>query len=172
MNMSERNFATYPRQFKDPSVFQGCVKPENLTIIATGAFSQIYQKKSKPKSIGFGTANTVQQSDIAITRDDLIEAGLLAEIVGRFQKVLCLEQPTLQTYKGIADKMLWSLAEKFERGINIHQDDLYAIAQRALDSGLGARMIRSELLQMIEDYLYEHPYARTIELSEGLVAEM
>lgn len=33
-------------------------------------------------------------------------------------------------------------------------------------------MIRSELLQMIEDYLYEHPYARTIELSEGLVAEM
>lgn len=157
---------------KDPSVFQGCVKPENLTIIATGAFSQIYQKKSRPKSIGFGTANTVQLNDITIDRSDLIEAGLLAELVGRFQKILCLEQPTLQTYKGIADRMLWSLAENFERGINIDQDDLYAVAQRALDSGLGARMIRSDLLQMIEDYLYEHPYARTVELSEGLVAEM
>jgi len=157
----------------DKALFTDCISPEDLTIVCMGAFSKIYEKKGKKeKRIGFSAYDKEEEKDIVIDANDLIEAGFKAELIGRFDRIVQMDAPTLETYKQIANKELWKLAERFDKGINIHDDDMYAIAQEALTSGLGARKIRSMLRARVEDYIYDHPYADVIDLCNTPAAEM
>ena len=157
----------------DKALFADCISPEDLTIICMGAFSKIYEKKGKKeKRIGFGACDVEEERQIEISAADLVSANFKAELIGRFDRIVQMETPTLETYKRIADKELWKLAERFDKGINIYDHDLYAIAQEALDSGLGARKIRSVLRRKVEDYIYDHPYDKVIDLYNCPTAEM
>ena len=53
-----------------------------MTIAALGAFSDLYAIKEKKSNVGFNTSS--QEKEISITPDDLIEYGMLAELMGRF----------------------------------------------------------------------------------------
>ena len=157
----------------DKVLFADCISPEDLTIVCMGAFSKIYEKKGKKeKQIGFGAQDTEEEKPIVITADDLVEAGFKAELIGRFDRIVQMEAPTLETFKMIADRELWKLAVRFEKDINMHDQDLYAIAQEALESGLGARKIRSVLRRRVEDFIYDYPYAKVIDLYNSPAAEM
>ncbi|MBP3242030.1 MAG: hypothetical protein J6M92_16050 [Oribacterium sp.] len=57
-------------------------------------------------------------------------------------------------------------------GINIARDILYRIADEAEDNPFGSRTIANKLRSLVEEYIYTHPTARCIELTEGIVAEM
>ena len=63
----------------------------NLTIVFMGAFSDLYEKKSKSKSgIGFCLENSEKEDkkeDVKITKEDLIEYGLPPEFIGRIANI-------------------------------------------------------------------------------------
>lgn len=53
-----------------------------MTVAALGAFSDLYASKEKKSNMGFNAR--VGEEQISITPDDLIEYGMLAELIGRF----------------------------------------------------------------------------------------
>lgn len=53
-----------------------------MTVAALGAFSDLYAIKEKKSNMGFNSR--VGESSVSLTPDDLIEYGMLAELIGRF----------------------------------------------------------------------------------------
>lgn len=53
-----------------------------MTIAGLGAFSDLYKAKSKSHKLGFSTGET--STEVSITPEDLIDYGMLAELMGRF----------------------------------------------------------------------------------------
>lgn len=54
-----------------------------MTIAGLGAFSGIFEKKSKKNTLGFSNV-TEEQKDIIITQKDLLDYGLIDQLLGRF----------------------------------------------------------------------------------------
>lgn len=151
----------------DPGIFTDCISPDQLTIVCMGAFSSIRDsKKNQHHPIGFTNANAeVNEDDIEITLDDMKNMGFKEELLGRFQRIVRLSPLDIQTMRSIVDTELKKLMVLVNREILLDDNAKDKIAQAAFDSGLGARKIRSQLRCMAEDYLYDHPNAKTIDLT-------
>ena len=94
------------------------------------------------------------------------------QLISRIDRIICLDEPEYALYRTLAEKTVVKLEAMMEWPITVNPELLDTLAEEALAVSAGSRYIRSRLRVLCEDYLYEHPYARTIELSEGLVAEM
>ena len=55
-----------------------------MTVAGLGAFSDLYTSKEKKRNMGFGIAQEEGQKKANITPEDLINYGMLAELMGRF----------------------------------------------------------------------------------------
>ena len=56
-----------------------------MTIAGLGAFSDLYKQKEKKKSkLGFATGEDTEEERVTLTPEDLIDYGMLAELMGRF----------------------------------------------------------------------------------------
>lgn len=141
---------------------------ENVSFICYGAFSSLYEKHRKTP-IGFGMSTNTADENLVITRDMLVDYGFRAELIGRFNSIC---QTQRLDYRRIADMELEKLAKTIDMGINIDRDILYRIADEAKDSPYGSRIVASELRSLVEEYIFTHPNARCIELTESIVAEM
>ena len=133
----------------------------NLTIVFMGAFSDLYEKKSKSKSgIGFCLENSEKEDkkeDVKITKEDLIEYGLPPEFIGRIANITYTkelnEEDLVRILKNSKTSPLRLEKEFFEdMDVKVIYTNGYIeqLAKNCLKYKTGARELKSEVQKSLE----------------------
>ena len=148
---------------------------ENILFICGGAFNgldTIVQKRlSKKPSIGFTVNNNKQLDDIDIETAglkanslDLIEFGLIPELIGRIPIVVALQQLSEDMLIKILTEPKDCLVDQYKKifridGVELEVTDeaLRAIAKKAIDLKSGARGLRAIMEEALLDSMYDVP---------------
>ena len=133
----------------------------NLTIIFMGAFEDLYKSKEKnsKKSIGFSNTDAEnQKKKIVITNEDIINAGMPAEFLGRIPVVTNTEELDLETLVEILHHSKGGTIEEEKEfckglGITIKFTNPYLreIAKKAHATKTGARNLRKLVRESLAD---------------------
>src|SRR5690606_36946458 len=116
-----------------------------------------------------------------VTSDDILEFGLIPELVGRLPMVASLEPLDVPTLKSVLTepknaliKQYQTLFEMENAELQFTDEALEAIAQRAMIKGTGARGLRSIIESVMLDIMFDLPeqepgsnYSITREIVEG-----
>lgn len=118
----------------------------NLTVVALGAFS--------------GIENNKDYSDI--TTDDFVKYGIINEVMGRFSKLVAMNDLEKEDYKKILLESnlspIFTYGKLFEDlGVKFSYDDslIDYICDEALALGCGARGLKTVFDGMMSDYMFE-----------------
>lgn len=142
------------------------VDTTNILFIAGGAFvglDQIVKQRQQGCAMGFSAEISVPLSGPdSVTPDDLMRYGMIPEFVGRFPSWVSLTELSLDHMVDILTKVRHNLVSQYQwlflqDGINLTFQDsaIRIIAQRALDSGTGARGLHSELERVLLPHMFE-----------------
>ncbi|MCD7745304.1 MAG: AAA family ATPase [Lachnospiraceae bacterium] len=139
----------------------------NVSIVFMGAFADLKVSADGHRPVGFCPAPGVLpaasgQEEISV--DDLIQYGLKRELAGRIQRLIRMEELSFETMLQIAKKTVFHLSQEYNSSIWIDTPSLEQMAQAALDSGLGARFIRSCLLERMDAIQFEDPSAAVYDI--------
>src|SRR5690625_1351920 len=149
------------------------VDTTNILFIVGGAFDgleKVIRDRTERSGIGF-SASVKAKSELAaaeffaeVEPEDLIKFGLIPELVGRLPVVATLEELNqdalvriLVEPKNALVKQFQKLFEMEEVELDIRDDALQAIAQKALERRTGARGLRSILEQTLLSTMYDLP---------------
>jgi ATP-dependent Clp protease ATP-binding subunit ClpX len=165
------------------------VDTSNILFICGGTFvgiDDIIRRRTGRRTMGFGgTTGGKDQRELAellpqITTDDILEFGLIPELVGRLPVVTTLapldEESLVQVLtepRNALVKQYQSLFEMENCELHFTEDSLRAVAQQAMKRGTGARGLRAILEKVMLDIMYELPdqpggkYLVTKEVVEG-----
>jgi ATP-dependent Clp protease ATP-binding subunit ClpX len=140
------------------------IDTKDMLFIGAGAFGgQVKEGKTKTeveKSMGFG-GETKETTKVIPLNDQLVEYGLIPELVGRFQTGACLDQLTptdlVDIMTSTEESALKNAIQLFKsQGIKLSfsKDALTLIAEIAIKKGTGARAINSMLELVLTDCQY------------------
>lgn len=155
------------------------VNTENILFIVGGAFvhlEKIIAKRLGKTTIGFAPEDKklhgVDEKNYLLSKvepEDLIEFGLIPEFVGRFNSIAyCSDlnvsdlMDILTTPKNAIIKQYISLFK--EEGVDLifTEDALKAIAEKAKETGTGARALRMIAENLLRDLMFDVPSDPTI----------
>jgi ATP-dependent Clp protease ATP-binding subunit ClpX len=145
----------------------------NILFICGGTFNgveDIIRKRLGRRSIGFmqdakshtdlGLAETLPH----VTADDLIEFGLIPELVGRLPVVSALTPLDEEALMRVLTEPKNALTKQYERLFSMEEADLkftdqalQAIAKKAQERETGARGLRSIIEQVMLDIMFDLP---------------
>jgi ATP-dependent Clp protease ATP-binding subunit ClpX len=144
------------------------VDTTNILFVVGGTFvgmEEIIKKRLGKKSIGFGAIKKIQEEDWIlenVTEDDLMEFGLIPELIGRL--------PVITPLKGLdEDAMIRVLTEpkdaiikqykklfKYDNvDLQFTDEALKEIAKIAVKKGTGARGLRSVVENFMTEIMYQ-----------------
>ena len=145
----------------------------NILFICGGTFvgiDKIVSKRLGQRTIGFGQQSGVHaEDDLAqllpqVSSDDILEYGLIPELVGRLPVISSLTPLDTDSLVRILTeprnaliKQYKSLFEMENCELNFTEDALRAIATRAQEKETGARGLRSIIEEVMTDIMYELP---------------
>lgn len=151
----------------------------NILFICGGAFDGIEKLISDrigKKAIGFGakieSKKEIDKNEILrqVLPQDLLKYGLIPEFVGRIPIVVTLESldkealiRILQEPKNALIKQYMKLFEMDECILEVSNDALDSIAEKALERNTGARGLRAILEDIMLEVMYEIPSSSNIE---------
>jgi len=149
------------------------VDTTNILFILGGAFAgleKIVEAKGKHGSIGFGAkVETDEERDIGavlsqVEPEDLIQYGLIPELVGRLPVVAALNQLDKEALLEILTKPKNALVKQYQAllaydGVKLEFSDgaLEAIADKAIERKTGARGLRAIMESIMLDVMYDIP---------------
>ena len=147
------------------------ISAKNLMFIFSGSFAGIESTIEKrirgPKSMGYtsGTAESNEQNLMQkIIPQDIIEFGIIPELVGRINFVEALDPLTKDDVKKILLDSKDSPLVRYHNFFKIHLDELVIqhdvidlIAEEVLKRGGGGRAIQTVLQQLLKKYLFKAP---------------
>lgn len=158
----------------------------NILFICGGSFDgldeEIMRRKTK-NVIGFSQSGKITSEEaqhMEIEADDLVQYGLIAEFVGRLPIVSRLEKLNVDDLRRILTEPDNSIVAQFtevfkNKGVNLkfEEDALHNIANRAYESGTGARGLRRYLEKILLDFQYDIETMNVSELvvTSGMVDE-
>jgi ATP-dependent Clp protease ATP-binding subunit ClpX len=145
----------------------------NILFICGGTFvgiDEIIRKRLGKRSIGFGQDSSEgNEQELAellpqVNSDDVLEFGLIPELVGRLP-VSCALTPlneegmvrVLTEPKNALVRQYQSLFEMENSELSFTDDALEAIARRAMQKDTGARGLRSIIEEVMLDIMFELP---------------
>lgn len=132
-----------------------------ITFVATGSFEIVKEgrKRTNASKMGFNALNG-KGNDIKLDADDLIKFGYMPELIGRFSKIININQLKEDDFYNIVKNGVNSSVRSYESAIKdqgielIIDDDVYsAIARKAYNSVTGARNISNVLNDVLDDVL-------------------
>lgn len=155
------------------------VDTSNILFICGGAFSgleKIIRDRSEKGGIGFSASvsSKDEESNVGdilkdLEPEDLIRFGLIPEFVGRLPVVATLEEldknaliNILVEPKNSLVKQYSALFEMEDVELDIRQDALEAIAEKALARKTGARGLRSIIENTLLDSMYDIPSSKDV----------
>lgn len=149
---------------KHPSLETVEIDTSNILFIAGGAFDgldKIVERRGKQSSIGF--TNSADEPDFGsrVIPQDFVKYGMIPEFVGRFPVMVGVEALTLEDMarvllepkNSLIKQMQW-LFESDDVELEFEDTAIIAIAQQAIDMGIGARGLKSILENVLMPYLY------------------
>lgn len=149
------------------------IDTSNILFICGGAFvnlDQVVQKRTGTKSMGFGAqvvgkTNKKMGEVLASTQpEDLLQFGLIPELVGRLPVIATMEELEKEDLIRILREPKNALTKQYEKlfefdGIRLRftEGALSAIAEEAMKRKSGARGLRSVMEKAMLDVMYELP---------------
>ena len=130
----------------------------SLTVFLLGAFSGI--DKIKSNTIGFNSNQ--EKAEYMYNSDDLIEYGLIPELVGRLTYIAKTNDLELLDFVKIikdSDISALNLINEFYNGLGIKitfdEDFIYSLAKKAMSKGTGARGIKAALDEVLSEFEFD-----------------
>ena len=150
------------------------VDTSNILFVCGGAFSgleKVIQDRSEKGGIGFGAEVTSKDNQKSIGETlleveprDLISYGLIPEFIGRLPVVATLQELDRDALVNILVKPKNALVKQYQAlfamenvDLDVREDALEAIAEKAIDRKTGARGLRSILETILLDTMYKIP---------------
>ncbi len=154
------------------------VNTTNVLFICGGAFEgleKLVEKRLGKYGVGFGVdVPSKKRFDLAqvlkhTQPEDLIQYGLIPELVGRLPVMAHLEPLDEAALVDILTKPKNAIVKQFQKmfalegvELSFSDDSLAAVARLAISRGSGARGLRSILEDLLLDLMYELPEQRTL----------
>jgi ATP-dependent Clp protease ATP-binding subunit ClpX len=145
----------------------------NILFICGGAFDgldKIIEQRTDKSSLGFGAVVESKKSrDVGkilsqVQPHDLLKFGIIPELVGRLPVITSMESLTkddlvriLREPKNALVKQYTKLLELDNVDLEITDEALEAIAQKALDRQIGARGLRAVMEKVMTDIMFRIP---------------
>jgi len=167
LKMFESSLIDVPSQLSHSEYAQKIpFNTQNVPFIACGAFSSLKKTLNlKNKKIGFYNSNKEALTNPNYSRNDFNKVsifedyGLMPELIGRFSRILPFELLEKSTLKEI---LLKNTISKYEKELSLENIKLVIdekvcdkIVDEAYEKGIGARGLKSFLLEYIEDACFE-----------------
>jgi len=154
------------------------VDTRNILFICGGAFAgldKVIQARSRTAGIGFkANVRSLEEGDLSsviadVEPEDLIRFGLIPEFVGRmpvFATLRELDEDALVRIlvepKNAVVKQFKKLFEMDNCELEVREDALHAIAQKAMARKTGARGLRTILENVLLESMYDLPSAESV----------
>ena len=143
----------------------------NILFICGGAFDgveEIIQRRLGANQLGFGQTkrSSKENSNVMnlIESDDLVQFGIIPELIGRLHVTATLEEITLEDMVRILTEPKNSIMKQYQKLFEIdnavltfEQSALEDIAKKAINRKTGARGLRSIMEEALLDIMYELP---------------
>ncbi len=148
------------------------INTKNILFICGGAFDgldKIIEKRLDKKSIGFGgevTSKKQKNPDVfkEVQPHDLLKFGIIPELVGRMPVITALKAldekqlvKILTEPKNALVKQYKKLLEYDNVELEFQPEALEAVADKAMERGIGARGLRAVLEEVMTQIMYDVP---------------
>jgi ATP-dependent Clp protease ATP-binding subunit ClpX len=147
------------------------IDTSNILFICGGAFDgveEIIQRRLGANQLGFGQTkrSSKENEDVMhlIESDDLVQFGIIPELIGRLHVTATLEPITLDDMVRILLEPKNSIIKQYQKLFEIdnavltfEEGALKAIAEKAIKRKTGARGLRSIMEEGLLDIMYELP---------------
>ena len=154
------------------------VDTTNILFICGGAFDgldKVVEKRTDKSPMGFDApVRSKQNRDVGellakAEPDDLVKFGIIPELVGRMPVITCLQSLTKDDLVRILVEPKNALAKQYKKllsldnvELEIRQDALDCIAQKAVERKIGARGLRAIMEKVMTNIMYQIPSDLTI----------
>lgn len=155
------------------------IDTSNILFICGGAFEgleNIIKNRTGKKSIGFGTSlesnKEIDKYKIfeELLPQDLLKFGLIPEFIGRLPIITTIRELDREALKKILLEPKNSLVKQYKKlfeidnvELEIRDDAIEAIVDKAIELKTGARGLRSIIEEVMTDIMFEIPSNKTIE---------
>lgn len=154
------------------------VNTKNILFICGGAFDgieKIIERRINQKSIGFGAdiKGKAERDESHILREiqphDLLKFGIIPELVGRLPVITCLDPLSKENLVQILTEPKNALVKQYQKLMEydmvtllFEQAALEAVAEKAIQRGIGARGLRAILEEVMVQVMYDVPSEQEI----------
>lgn len=170
LSLIQKGEYTYTGRHSHGGYEKRTIRTDDILFIFGGAFSgieDIATKRLDNKRIGFNgnTDNTDKEPALkSVNHEDLIQFGLLPELVNRISYVALFDSLRKAEILEIMKQSKESVLDEFKAYFKAHnkrlviKNDLYeGIAEQVEASGKGARQINTLLLELFRDVIFDLP---------------
>lgn len=140
------------------------IDTRDILFICAGTFSDLALYSSTRRAIGFGGEHDGGCRARRITHKDLLDYGLISELLGRLPRVVELHEldadDLLKILTQPPDSLLREYTELLEQDdveLRVTQGALREMARYAVDRRVGARGLRAIVEEVCEELLFEAP---------------
>ena len=152
------------------------IDTQNILFICGGAFDgmdKIIKRRMNAKVIGFNSAVAAEEDEKNILSkvqpEDLLKFGLIPELIGRLPQVVALEPLSSEALVKILKEPKNALIKQYETlfkmdgvDLEITEEAIMAVADKARERKTGARGLRSIMESLMTDIMYEIPSNKEI----------